>query len=667
VPPSSSPEIDFKEDEILNRFRVIRHDIGDKVISLSEDVLVTCDNWEDPKSNVLKLEASISDPKKKHLVFYDMWHDEIVFEIMRLLRRKCQNRCWKLIEFRGCQERHINAVLRTVLEMDIVKTIAFSLTNEKYDPTRRCSNSTFDVISRSMENNAQFECLIFHSRPIHFIQHDALKSLRVKRLHFLENVNLHSSEVVELAAGLKSNTSLESFSFLGGISHIIDCHDVSDFVSALKGHPTLERLSLCLKGSRDGGVKGLDELLACPNSALVSVTLSGGYTANGFFAKKSLSRGLKYSTLKHLHLRDIFLFPHDVGEIALGLESNRSLESFSIKLDACDRFVDVSPIAFAVQDNHVIQRLALTGKCSLGEGVHGIKNLLTSNESTLRDLFLSGAFLDKSLRVPGYLEIFTEGLRDNQMLENLDLSVNDLTDEEVVKVYEQVWTCPKLSSLDLGMNDVSHCAIEAFSEQDKPNNLSVLRVSSPKFSFFQINDSLCSTILKLLTKNPRLNDVNFNMGIVEWHQTYHNGKMHWHHFFPAYRVYALHSKNKRVQYLKNKELNEEGKRDLEQIQFMSDYNWAGRNLVNSHDHTSPALWPLVLERIWKGRTCFWTGRKEQDSSLGNAHDVAYSFLRTHIADFLRAPDKLVHASKRREKDDISVTASKKPKLAVSPN
>eukprot|EP00537_Pseudo-nitzschia_pungens_P011799 CAMPEP_0172397056 /NCGR_PEP_ID=MMETSP1061-20121228/28702_1 /TAXON_ID=37318 /ORGANISM="Pseudo-nitzschia pungens, Strain cf. pungens" /LENGTH=83 /DNA_ID=CAMNT_0013129117 /DNA_START=24 /DNA_END=272 /DNA_ORIENTATION=+ len=65
----------FNEDEILNRFKVISHDIGDKVISLSEDVLLTCDSWSDPKSNIEKLEEAIHDPRKKHLVFYDMWHD----------------------------------------------------------------------------------------------------------------------------------------------------------------------------------------------------------------------------------------------------------------------------------------------------------------------------------------------------------------------------------------------------------------------------------------------------------------------------------------------------------------------------------------------------------------------------------------------------------------
>ncbi|KAL3922784.1 MAG: hypothetical protein SGILL_002015 [Bacillariaceae sp.] len=662
---TSSAE-DFNEDEVLNRFKVIRHDIGDKVISLSEDVLVTCDNWRDPKSSVLKLEASISDPKKKHLVFYDMCHDEIVLEIMSLLRRKCQNRCWKLVEFRGCQERHINAILRTVLEMDIVQTIAFSLTNEKYDPMRRGTNSTFEVIGRSMENNIRFECLIFHSRPIHFIQHDALKSLRVKRLHFLENVNLHSNEVTELAVGLKFNTSLKSFSFLGNVTQISDGRDVSKIVSALKGHPTLERLSLCLTGSGEEGVSGLDDLISCPNSALTSVTFSGGFTTNSLFAKESLSRGLENSTVKHLHLRDIFLFPEDVIDLALGIKLNCSLESFSIKLDATDRSVNVAPIAFALEHNHSIRRLALTGRCSLGEGVHGIKNLLTSKKSALKDLLLSGAFLDKSLRARDYLEIFNEGLRGNTKLENLDLSVNDLTDEEAVMVYEQVCTCPNLTSLDLGMNDISQCALESFSEHPNPTQLSVLRVSSPKFSFFQINDSLCSTIKKLLSKNPRLNDVNFNMGIVEWHQTYLKGKMQWHHFFPAYRVYALHSNNKRVQYLKNKELNEEGKRDLDRIQYLLDYNWAGRTLANSNDKTPLALWPRVLERIGKGRTCFWTGRKEKDASLTSSHDVTYSLLRNHVAQFLKA-DKPMRVSKRRQRDMGQSARNKMAKLSTNEN
>ncbi|KAG7353280.1 hypothetical protein IV203_009329 [Nitzschia inconspicua] len=625
---------DLKEDEVLHRFKVIRHDIGDKVIRMTEDVFVTCDNWRDPKSNVLTLEGCISDPQKKHLVFYDMWHEDIVVEILSLLRRKCQNRCWKLIEFRGCQERHINAVLETVLKMDIVQTIAFSLTNEKYDPMRRCKNSSLDVIARSMENNKRLECLIFHSRPIHFIQAECLKKLRIKRLHFLENVNLHPNEIPELAVGLKANTSLQSFSFLGGVTHISERNDVSKIVDALKGHPSLERLSLCLKSTTDKGVFGLDELLSYPHSALACVTLSGGFTISSFFAEGTLSRGLQKSNLKHLHLKDTFLFPRDIDDLALGLRLNRSLESLSMKLDASDCCVDVSKIAFALQDNHRIQRLSLSGQCNLGEGVQGVANLLSSENSQLRDLHLSGAFLDKSARAPRYLETFTQGLRGNNKIESLDLSVNDFSDDEAELIYKQVGTCSRLTNLDLGMNDVSRSAIEAFSHHETPNRLSVLRVSSSKFSFFHIDDELCRSILKILSINSHLGDINFNMGPVEWHHTYYKGKMQWHHFFPAYRVYSLHSNNKRVEYLKNKELNSQGKRDLERIQYQLDYNWAGRSLVDTKYKVPVALWPRALERVWEGRTCFWTGR-EQGSSLEYSHDVTYSFLRDHLSTFLK--------------------------------
>eukprot|EP00539_Tryblionella_compressa_P016600 CAMPEP_0178856958 /NCGR_PEP_ID=MMETSP0746-20121128/24212_1 /TAXON_ID=913974 /ORGANISM="Nitzschia punctata, Strain CCMP561" /LENGTH=696 /DNA_ID=CAMNT_0020523183 /DNA_START=27 /DNA_END=2117 /DNA_ORIENTATION=+ len=660
--PTSSPPCSkgLNEDEVLNRFKVIRHDIGDKVISLSEDVLVTCDNWRDPKSNVLKLEQSISDPKKKHLVFYDMWHDDIAIEILHLLRRKSQNRCWTLIEFRGCQERHINAVLKTVLEMDIVQTIAFSLTNEKYDPMRRCTNSTLDVIAKSMQNNTRFECLIFHSRPMHFIQSETMKKLRVKRLHFLENVYLHPNEIPELAAGLKSNTSLESFSFLGGVTHVSAGYDVSKIAYALKAHPSLKRLSLCMKSSAEGGVSGLNEVVACQDSALKCLTLTGGFTISSFFPKGTFSEGLRDSSLRHLYLREVFLFPQDVEDLAAGLRVNGSLESFSMKLDSSDTAVNIAPIAFALQDNHRIQRLSLAGKCSLGEGVYGIAKLLSSENSMLKDLHMPGAFLDKSSRVPGYLQVLTDGLRGNQKLESLDLSVNGLSDAEVVMIYSQLWTCPKLDNLDLGMNEVSYRAIEAFSMQKNPNQLSVLRISSPKFSFFHINNKLCQTLLKLLSLNPRLGDVNFNMGPIEWHQTYHNGKMQWHHFFPAYRVYALHSSNKRVEYLKNKELDNEGKRDLERIQFLLDYNWAGRNLISHHIKLPVSLWPKILARVSKGRTCFWTGR-EQGSQLEFAHDVTYSLVREHLVNFLKS-DSPVRATKRTQKDTSFQLGAKKQKL-----
>jgi hypothetical protein len=521
----------FNEDEILNRFKVISHDIGDKVISLSEDVLLTCNNWCDPKSNVRKLEEAISDPRKKHLVFYDMWHDDIVNEILCLFR-KYNNRYWSSIEFRGCQEKHINAVLESALEMDIVQTIAFSLTNDRYDPRRRCKNTTFDIIARSMasNNNTRLECLIFHSRPIHFIQYESLKNLKVKRLHFLEGIFVHPDEIPELAAGLQANKSLISFSFLGG-TQVSNGNDISKIVHALISHPSLKRLLLCLKSSSEHGVAGLTELLSCQNnSALESLALTGGFTLSSFFPEGTLSKGLTKSRLKHLHLRDVFLFPHDVDDMAIGLRSNQSIESFSVKLDASNMTVDIAPIAFAFQDNERIQRLALAGKCSLGYGVYGIAKLLSSKKSKLKDLHLSGAFLDKELRIDNYLQIFTAGLKGNCTLESLDLSVNGLSDRDVSMIYKVIPTCRKLDNLDLGMNDITSHAIESFANVKKPNQLGILRISSPKFSFFEINDQLCHTLIKLLTINPRLGDVNFNMGPIEWHHSYQeeNGEMRWH-------------------------------------------------------------------------------------------------------------------------------------------
>jgi hypothetical protein len=517
----------FNEDEILNRFKVISHDIGDKVISLSEDVLLTCDSWSNPKSNIRNLEEAINNPRKKHLVFYDMWHDDIVEEILFLFCRH-RDRYWASIEFRGCQERHINAVLECALKMDIVQTIAFSLTNDRYDPTRICKNSTFDIITRSMKNNERLECLIFHSRPIHFIRYDSLKNLKVKRLHFLEGILLHPNEIPELAAGLKANHSLISFSFLGG-TQVSNGNDIAKIVGALKSHPSLKRLVLCLKSSSEGGVTGLAELLKCQNSMLESLTLTGGFTLTSSFPPATFSEGLKESKLRHLHLKDIFLFPGDVRDMAVGLQSNRSIESLSVKLDASNRTVDVSPIACAIQNNNRIQRLALAGKCSLGIGVRGIAKLLSSKESKLKDLHLSGAFFDKNLRHEDFLSIFLDGLRGNQRLESLDLSVNALSDEEVSMIYNEISTCRSLDNLDVGMNDITSQVVESFADVTTPNRLGVLRVSSQKFSFFEINDRVCRKLIKLLMTNPRLGDVNFNMGPVEWHHSYQeNGKMKWH-------------------------------------------------------------------------------------------------------------------------------------------
>ena len=516
----------FNEDEILNRFKVISHDIGDKVISLSEDVLLTCDSWSNPKSNIRKLEEAINNPRKKHLVFYDMWHDDIVEKIL-LLFCEHRNRYWSSIEFRGCQERHINAILECALKMDIVQTIAFSLTNDRYDPTKVCRNSTFDIIARSMTNNQWLECLVFHSRPMHFIRYESLKNLNVKRLHFLEGILLHPNEIPELAAGLRANHSLLSFSFLGG-TLASNGNDISNIVDALKSHPSLKRLILCLKSSSEDGVNGLSDLIRCQNSDLESLTLMGGFTLTSLFPPATLSEGLKRSKLKHLHLKDICLFPSDVQDMAIGLKSNRFIESLSIVLDASNRTVDVSPIAFAIQNNHNLQRLALSGKCSLGPGVSGIAELLSSEKSKLKNLHLSGAFLDKESRHEGFLRIFLHGLRGNQRLESLDLSVNALSDEEVSMIYKEVSTCRALDNLDLGMNDITANVVESFVEVNTPNNLAVLRISSQKFSFFEINDQVCQRLIKLLTTNPRLGDVNFNMGLVEWHHSYQeSGKMQW--------------------------------------------------------------------------------------------------------------------------------------------
>jgi len=642
----------FNEDEILNRFKVISHDIGDKVISLSEDVLLTCDSWSNPKSNIKKLEEAIDNPRKKHLVFYDMWHDDIVEEILFLFVRH-QDRYWSSIEFRGCQEKHINAVLECALKMDVVQTIAFSLTNDRYDPTRICNNSTFDVINRSMKHNQRLECLIFHSRPIHFIRYESLKNLKVKRLHFLDGILLHPNEIPELAAGLKEIQSLTSFSFLGG-TQVSNGDDIAKIVDALESHPSLKRLVLCLKSSSEDGVSGLADLLKCRNSVLESLTLTGGFTLTSAFPRATFSEGLKNSNLRHLHLKDIFLFPDDVHDLAEGLRSNRSIESLSVKLDASNRTVDVSPIAFAIQNSHWIQRLALAGKCSLGSGVCGIAKLLSSKQSELKDLHLSGAFFDKNLRFKGFLRTFLHGLRGNQKLESLDLSVNALSDEEVSMIYNEISTCRKLDNLDVGMNDITSKVVESFANVKTPNQLGVLRISSQKFSFFEINDRVCRKLIKLLTINRRLGDVNFNMGPVEWHHSYQeNGKMKWHHYFPSYLTYGLHFSNKRVNYLKTKELTEKGRRDLEQIQYLLDYNWTGRCLVshNIENNIAVSLWPKIMERIWKGRTCFWTGR-EQGTKLEYAHSVTYSFLRDHLVAIFKSNNtsKGAKCTKRRGVD-----------------
>lgn len=525
---------EFNEDEILSRFKVVSRDIGDKVISLSEDVLLTCDSWSDPKSNIEKLEEAMHDPRKKHVVFYDVWHDSIVRSIL-VLFRKYRHRCWSSIEFRGCQEKHINAVLECALKMDIVQTIVFSLASSRYNPARMSTDSTFDIIARSIENNRRLECLIFHSRPMHFIRYESLKNIPIKRLHFLDGTTFHPTEIPQLAEALRLNHSLLSFSFLGEIQTSLGTN-VSCIVKVLESHPSVKRLVLCLKSAAIDGLHCLPDLLRCQNSKLESLTLAGCYTTTVFVPQATFSEGLTRSNLKHLHLKDILVFPSDVEDVAAGLKNNHSIESLSIELGTsnksivpCNEALDVSPIAIAVQNNQTIQRLALSGMYTLGSGICGLSKLLSSKKSNLKDLHLSGVFFNKDLRYKGFLQIFLGGLWQNQRLESLDLSNNALSDDEVSKIYEVVSTCNSLHHLDFGMNDITSKVLGSFVARKTPNKLSVLRVSSQNFSFFNMNDKICQQLVTLLTTNPRLGDVNFNMGLAEWHQSYEvNGKMKWH-------------------------------------------------------------------------------------------------------------------------------------------
>ncbi len=534
VPKAEYNSSEFNEDEVLSRFKVASHDIGDKVICLSEDVLLTCDSWSNPKSITEKLEEAMNDPRKRHLVFYDLWHDNIIQEIL-LLFGKYRHRCWSSIEFRGCQEKHITAVLECALKMDIVQTIAFSLTSNRNNPIGVSTNSTFDIIARSIKNNQRLECLIFHSRPIYFIRYESLKKLPIKRLHFLEGSIFHPDEIPQLAEGLRSNHSLVSVSFLGDIQ-ASNGKNVSYIVDALKSHPSLKRLVLCLKSAAIDGLYDLPNLLRCQDSKLESLTLTGGFTLTVFVPPATFSEGLKGSNLKHLHLKDILLFPSDVEDVALGLKHNQSIESLSIELGTsnksivtCSKAVDVSPIAFAVQGNQTIQRLALTGMYTMGSGICGIAKLLSSNKSKLKDLHLSGVFFEKDMRRSGFLQILLDGLSQNQRLESLDLSNNALNNDEVKQIYEVVSTCRSLKNLDVGMNDITSKVLGYFTEHETPNKLAVLRVSSHNFSFFDINDKTCQQLLRLVMTNPRLGDINFNIGSVEWNQSYQvNGKMKWH-------------------------------------------------------------------------------------------------------------------------------------------
>ena len=119
-------------------------------------------------------------------------------------------------------------------------------------------------------------------------------------------------------------------------------------------------------------------------------------------------------------------------------------------------------------------------------------------------------------------------------------------------------------------------------------------------------------------------------------------------FFPSYLTYGLHFNNKRVNYLKAKELTEKGRSDLEKIQYLLDYNWTGRCLV-SHNHnyqrydTPAALWPKIMERTWKGRTCFWTGR-EHGSKLEYAQSVTYNLLREHLVQIFKTNNTITCTS-----------------------
>ncbi len=125
-------------------------------------------------------------------------------------------------------------------------------------------------------------------------------------------------------------------------------------------------------------------------------------------------------------------------------------------------------------------------------------------------------------------------------------------------------------------------------------------------------------------------------------------------------TYGLHFNNKRVNYLKTKELTAQGRSDLEKIQYLMDYNWTGRCLVNYNgqhdDNNIPlALWPIIMERIWKGRTCFWTGRA-QGAQLEHAHSVTYCFLREHLVSIFKTNntkrDRIIRPSKKTNGNNV---------------
>jgi Ran GTPase-activating protein (RanGAP) involved in mRNA processing and transport len=266
----------------------------------------------------------------------------------------------------------------------------------------------------------------------------------------------------------------------------------------------------------------------------------------------ALSHGLKTTTrqtpLEQLLLFRICFAEEAISELAAGLQQNKNIRTLAVT--ACN-LVDsqVAMLVEALVSHPSLKVLRIfQNKCRVN-GMKAISKLLSSDASKLESLDLRNQCFEHEDEEKFDCEILAEGLRSNQSIQNLDLSSNRLTDQDMDCLGRILWTCPRIHELILEDNSITNSGLELLSSHQIPSRLRRLRLQGNPLS-----DVGAEMLLRILNVHVELGYVDCNRFWIR----------------SGYRS---------------------------EIQHELDLNRCGRFLLIHSDEVPVSIWSLVLERV----------------------------------------------------------------------
>jgi Ran GTPase-activating protein (RanGAP) involved in mRNA processing and transport len=275
------------------------------------------------------------------------------------------------------------------------------------------------------------------------------------------------------------------------------------------------------------------------------VRLSGQYAV-------ALRKGLSHNkTLEHLHLRQSTFSNDAVDAIAKALQVNQSLKI--IELDGCHLAPEqVVKFVEALINHPKLEHLNLNQNATSSVAIHSIASLLVSGSTTLSKLDLGQQQLGQNEKLD--MPVFANALKLNSSLIELNLSSDDLDDEDVALIADALVENSTLQRLTLNNNIITDVGIQSLAARlPEMNGLKELWLLDNLFHPEGARALVDAT------------SINFELE----------------------RVYIARSSDADVMMVYQK-----------QITYNLCLNMGGRKLLKAHNVPN-SLWPVVFERAVK--------------------------------------------------------------------